>query len=224
MRKREVAKRLRNSGKSYIGNRGIVKPARQLRPFNHYCRYKCNETISEQERQTLLTEYWALGSWNLPTAFGTNIDTVHHKFLEPEHTFNECDQDFGLIEEKRKHNEMHVRAHITLQPLYDEPIKIKHAKWKNLQDLKMHIPPIHHSFFDHLVYEPVPSETRTQRRHGQKSGRREDETHVDDTLARAHIQEITAEEEADGNSGEAESADEVVLFDEASDILDSDNE
>ncbi|KAJ8876695.1 hypothetical protein PR048_021142 [Dryococelus australis] len=38
---------------------------------------------------------------------GTNIETVHHKFLEPGHTFNECDQDFGLIE-KRKHNEMHV--------------------------------------------------------------------------------------------------------------------
>ncbi|KAJ8886445.1 hypothetical protein PR048_012656 [Dryococelus australis] len=115
------------------------------------------------------------------------------------------------------------RAHITLQPLYDEPIKIKQAKWKNWQELKMYIPPIHHAFFDHLVYEPVHSETRTRRGHGEKSGRIEDETH-DDTLTRAHIQEIAAEEEADGNGGEAESADEVVLSDETSDILGSDNE
>ncbi|KAJ8867093.1 hypothetical protein PR048_032955 [Dryococelus australis] len=40
-----------------------------MRSFNHNCRYKCIETISEQERQTLFTEYWALGSWDLQTAF-----------------------------------------------------------------------------------------------------------------------------------------------------------
>ncbi|KAJ8874202.1 hypothetical protein PR048_025044 [Dryococelus australis] len=38
---------------------------------------------------------------------GTNIEMMHHKFLDPGHTFNECDQDFGFIE-KHKHNEMHV--------------------------------------------------------------------------------------------------------------------
>ncbi|KAJ8895970.1 hypothetical protein PR048_001311 [Dryococelus australis] len=84
----------------------------------------------------------------------------------------------------------------------------------------MYIAPIHHAFFDHLVYEPVHSETG----HGKKRRRREYETHVDDTLTRAHIQEYTAQEEADGNGGEDESADDVVLSDEASDILDSDNE
>ncbi|KAJ8876601.1 hypothetical protein PR048_021046 [Dryococelus australis] len=486
-RKREVAKGLRNSGKSYIGNRGIVKPARQLRQFNHNCRYKCNETISEQERQTLFTEYWTLISWDLQTVFvdsciklkqpkrqkivskkskkhstvitikgnrickvfllktldisnvrfsrvatkksesgisprdncgrlipknkipehqiqfvkkhtesipkyvshysrihcpqkkflpenlnisiiynlyrtvceeqnetpvnewgyrhifntqlnlgfdrpscgtcrkcdklnnllrscdpekranqqkkadterastrtdsvvivfdlqktnGTNIETLHYKFLEPGHTFIECDQEFGLIE-NRKRNEMHVyvpdhwadvvrrasktfqvtrmcrndfvsvsnvgkctkanvktntegekfewrkirRAHITLQRLYDEPIKNQASQVEKFARTENVYPTIiHHAFFDHLVYEPVPSEMRTLRGHGEKSGRRENETHVDDTLTREHIHEITAEEEADGNGGETESADEVVLSDEASDIMDSDNE
>ncbi|KAJ8876048.1 hypothetical protein PR048_023956 [Dryococelus australis] len=71
-RKREVAKRLRNSGKSYIVTRGIIKPARQSWPFNHNCQYKCNEFISEQERQTLLTEYFALGSRRVATKKSEN--------------------------------------------------------------------------------------------------------------------------------------------------------
>ncbi|KAJ8865598.1 hypothetical protein PR048_033118 [Dryococelus australis] len=155
---------------------------------------------------------------------GTNIETVHHKFLEPGHTFNECDQDFGLIE-KCKRYEMHVYVPdhwvdvVRRASKKFQTIKIKQAKSKNLQELKMYIPPIHDAFFDHLVYEPVASEIRTRRGHGRKN-----ETHVDDSLTRAHIQEITAVGEPDGNDGETESADEVVLSDEASDILDSDNE
>ncbi|KAJ8879170.1 hypothetical protein PR048_019776 [Dryococelus australis] len=356
-RKREVAKRLLNTGKSYIGNRGIVKPARQLLSFNQSCRYKCNVKLfqnkkdkpfslnigalvagicklhfsrtcqaaeevdterastrmytiaivfdlQKKKKKTLpiprlstnkvyyLHQLWTYncGIHNLVTskvnmfmwdestakrgsqevgsclvkyinslgdeikhfiaytdcytgqnlnvnivkfwmyiAEGTNTETVHHKFLEPGHTFNECDQDFWLME-NRKRNEMHVYVPdhwvdvVRRASKRFQPIKIKEAKWKNLQELKMCIPPIYHVFFDQLVYEPVPSETRTRRAHGKKSGRRENETNVDDTLTRAHIQEITAEEESDLNGGEAESADEVFLSDEVSDILDIDNE
>ncbi|KAK9720959.1 hypothetical protein QE152_g21812 [Popillia japonica] len=33
----------------------------------------------------------------------TNIETVDHKFLEPGHTYMECDEDFGLIEKHKRH-------------------------------------------------------------------------------------------------------------------------
>ena len=40
-----------------------------------------------------------------------------------------------------------------LQPLYREPRNISKLKWKDLQSLKMFIPPVHHEFYDTLAYE-----------------------------------------------------------------------
>lgn len=240
-----------------------------------------------------IVKYW------MHIVSNTPLETIHHKFLEPGHTFNECDQDFGVIE-KRKRNETHVyipdhwlevvtraskkfvvtkmnqtdfrsianmnlvtqsvvrndtegnvikwreirwihikkecpfvmhfkttlnediefyRAdfskplrgrppHIELDQLYNEPIPIKIAKWKNLQELKSFIPPIHHSFFDDLRHEDEPIRTQGRRR-VRGRGR--------STIAGRR----PADELAIRNSDVTAEGD-VCSSDEASDIMDSD--
>lgn len=66
--KRKRAKILRDSGKEYVGSKGIVKPARSVKKYEHNCRYACN-TISEDERSKVFNDLWALESWNMHIAF-----------------------------------------------------------------------------------------------------------------------------------------------------------
>lgn len=66
--KRKKAKILRDSGKEYIGSKGVVKPAKSVKEYEHNCRYACN-TISEDERAKVFNDYWALESWDMQTAF-----------------------------------------------------------------------------------------------------------------------------------------------------------
>lgn len=66
--KKKRAKILRNSGKEYIGSKGVIKTARSVKDYDHNCRYDC-KTISENDRQKVFNEFWALNSWDIQTAF-----------------------------------------------------------------------------------------------------------------------------------------------------------
>ncbi|KAJ8888966.1 hypothetical protein PR048_008460 [Dryococelus australis] len=61
---------------------------------------------------------------------------------------------------------------IALQQLYPQGVKIKDAKFKNLQELKPQIPPARHAFFDSLNLEPIPC---TSAQEGNKVQERDDE-------------------------------------------------
>lgn len=181
------------------------------------------------------------------------IQVIDHKFLEPGHTYMECDQDFGLIEKRKRvvnnafvvedwinivkatskhftviqmkgddffsieamnkltmtsvtkdeegktiswHNVRWLRVEktqplimffketlnedlpfrkvsfkkretgrpsaVTLSNLHPDGVPIKAAKYKNLQELKPLIPPVHHTFYDNLPHQtlPVPNRRR----------------------------------------------------------------
>ncbi|KAJ8872458.1 hypothetical protein PR048_026062 [Dryococelus australis] len=164
-----------------------------------------------QNRNKNIMKYWMMMVKQTP------IEVIDHKFLEPGHTYIECDKDFGLIEKckkflnnvyvpsvwmatvKQKSKQFYVvpmtkedflsidalqkytkiSAHrdddveaiawrtirwrcigrpglIALQQLYPQGVEIKDAKFKNLQELKPLIPPVHHTFFDSLNLEPIP--------------------------------------------------------------------
>ena len=64
--KRNVTKYLRNEGKEYVtrGKNKNVREARRVKqPCGNKCRLKCNETISEEQRQQIFDSYW-VGSQN----------------------------------------------------------------------------------------------------------------------------------------------------------------
>lgn len=47
----------------------------------------------------MITKFW------LYVIKNTQIETVDHHFLVAGHSYNECDQDFGIIELKKKKNQ-----------------------------------------------------------------------------------------------------------------------
>lgn len=69
LHKRMQRKKLRNSGKAYIGHRNIPKQEKKFVYFEHSCRYKCCNDISVEEALNIFTHFWELGSWDLQTAF-----------------------------------------------------------------------------------------------------------------------------------------------------------
>lgn len=66
--KRLQAKKRRNSGLEYVGQKGEAHVAKQVRPYPHSCRYKCNE-FSENNRADIFRKFWELGNWNLQISF-----------------------------------------------------------------------------------------------------------------------------------------------------------
>ena len=63
--KRNVRKRLRNSGKSYISSSGKAVLQRQMgKGCSDKCRYKCKEHITEENRTKLFNSYWQTGDIN----------------------------------------------------------------------------------------------------------------------------------------------------------------
>ena len=67
--KRTKAKKLRNCGKEYEGKKGEHHTGRSVKDYVHNCRYKCNNNVPDPDRQEIFSKYWALGSWDLQTAF-----------------------------------------------------------------------------------------------------------------------------------------------------------
>lgn len=64
----QVRKKLRNSGKAYVGHRNQHKGAKNFTYFVHDCRYKCNN-ISEVDARRIFDGFWELGNWDLQTGF-----------------------------------------------------------------------------------------------------------------------------------------------------------
>lgn len=68
--KRKKAKLLRDSGKEYVTLKGKKINGKSPHQFIHSCRFECKD-FSEEERNTICSDFWELESWNLQTAFIT---------------------------------------------------------------------------------------------------------------------------------------------------------
>jgi len=68
---KNIRKMKRTKGEQYVSDttHKVVK-ARSVKPVNcSKCRLKCNEKVSEEQRQALCTEFYALNSWEAQTAY-----------------------------------------------------------------------------------------------------------------------------------------------------------
>ncbi|KAL0831922.1 hypothetical protein ABMA28_001441 [Loxostege sticticalis] len=74
-REREESKRLRNSGKGYVTEKGKKIGERKLRSLST-CRLKCSERFSELERKKCFDEYWALGSRDRRAMYVASLITI----------------------------------------------------------------------------------------------------------------------------------------------------
>lgn len=99
--KKNIAKRLRNSGLSYISTKTNKPfPKRQLKPpCRENCKFKCSSNFSELEREKILNEYWGLGQIEKQWTFiANNVDLVI-----PKQRYVKVDSD-GNIAAKRENN------------------------------------------------------------------------------------------------------------------------
>lgn len=55
-----------------------------------------------QNKSHLIVKFW------LYVIIKTNIEKVDHRFFICGHSYNECDQDFGIIELKKKHSAKNI--------------------------------------------------------------------------------------------------------------------
>jgi len=66
--KREVIKKLRQSGQQYEVN-GVEREARCTKPIQCKCVFQCRKKINEVERKSLCESYWNLGNKNMQRQF-----------------------------------------------------------------------------------------------------------------------------------------------------------
>ena len=62
--KRNIIKKSRNTGKSYVSWKGKFQAKRELKASCVTCRMKCTEKFAEEERRRIFDEYWKLGDIN----------------------------------------------------------------------------------------------------------------------------------------------------------------
>lgn len=62
-------KLLRKSGKAYSGHKNKPRTQRSVRSYKHTCRYKCNQSISEEERREIFQRFYALVDYDLQNSF-----------------------------------------------------------------------------------------------------------------------------------------------------------
>lgn len=62
-------KLLRNSGKAYSGRKNKPHTQRSVKPYEHTCRYKCSQSISEEERRDIFQRFYALADYDLQNSF-----------------------------------------------------------------------------------------------------------------------------------------------------------
>ncbi|XP_046684661.1 uncharacterized protein LOC124370420 [Homalodisca vitripennis] len=74
--KRKKGSIARNKGEGYTDRTGKNHQPKQVRDFNHNCRYECSD-IPQEKRQEIFNEYWALGNWELQSAFLNSV-ILHH--------------------------------------------------------------------------------------------------------------------------------------------------
>ena len=65
MKKRKVANRRRNEGKSFVTRRGKVRSGRKMKKgCGQGCRFKYNLQYSEKDREEVFNAFWLLGDLN----------------------------------------------------------------------------------------------------------------------------------------------------------------
>ena len=77
--KKNIRKRARNLGQEYTRSTGEVAPAHKVRDAKCACRFKCESSISEDQRQAIFKEYWETDSQERQRDFITstvNEDTA----------------------------------------------------------------------------------------------------------------------------------------------------
>lgn len=74
--KRNITKRLRQSGKPYIGHNGVERTGRMVRQACGNCSYKCKENISEEQRQAIHASFWQLDDEKKKTFYDTHLKCV----------------------------------------------------------------------------------------------------------------------------------------------------
>lgn len=75
---RAECKKLRNSGKSYVTEKGKIVSERKLVPLKP-CRMKCDERIKEKDREICFQNYWNLGSRNKRASYIGSLITIKMK-------------------------------------------------------------------------------------------------------------------------------------------------
>ena len=74
--KREVNKRLRQSGQAYTDVKGRTVPERTFNFVKCKCVYSCSD-VQSSERREFFTRYWNLQDWTAQSAFlRANVKTV----------------------------------------------------------------------------------------------------------------------------------------------------
>ncbi|XP_052278769.1 uncharacterized protein LOC127877153 [Dreissena polymorpha] len=62
--KRNITKRRKNSGQSYVSSSGKIKRAKKVKNgCGQNCRKKCHSKISPEQREAIFDEFWKLGSY-----------------------------------------------------------------------------------------------------------------------------------------------------------------
>lgn len=80
LEKRAHEKAKRQRGEAYISKNGQAHSARRIRPRCMNCRFECS-TVTDAERETLFTEYYALGDIHLQWQYiARSVSTVQAKF------------------------------------------------------------------------------------------------------------------------------------------------
>ncbi|XP_050512967.1 uncharacterized protein LOC126888649 [Diabrotica virgifera virgifera] len=75
---RELRKKNRNSGKSYVTKKGKIIPERPFQTLP-LCRAKCKTKITESQLKEIFSEYWSLGSYDKRAAYIASLFTIHDK-------------------------------------------------------------------------------------------------------------------------------------------------
>ncbi|KAL0833092.1 hypothetical protein ABMA28_001202 [Loxostege sticticalis] len=100
--KANIAKRLRNSGKSYQSTKTKkIVPNRKLKPScNDKCKFQCGSNFTEEQRQKILNDYWSLGEIEKQWTFIANsVDVV-----TPKHRYVKIDSDGNIATTRNNNN------------------------------------------------------------------------------------------------------------------------
>ncbi|XP_072391070.1 uncharacterized protein [Diabrotica undecimpunctata] len=92
---RELRKKNRNSGKSYVTKNGKIIPERPFQPLP-LCRAKCKTKITESQLKAIFSEYWSLGSYDKRAAYIASLFTIHDKKSQRPRTDDPDKEKFRL--------------------------------------------------------------------------------------------------------------------------------
>lgn len=74
--KKNIRKRLKNSGKEYQSVKGTVVAEKEFRFFECKCMLKCNQTLLRANRETIHSYFYKLSDWSLQTMYIKSNITV----------------------------------------------------------------------------------------------------------------------------------------------------